>query len=205
MYRSNLPGYRHAPIRAAAVAAVLATACAGCAASTRTAAISTPAAAASAAASTATGPRGAASVGEISITDAYIPQPATADVAAAYFTVTEHGGQGDVLLSAASLPASQASLMQETQAGSAAESMTAMPHGLAIPAKGAVVLGPDGYHLMLTDPASPLTAGGSVTLTLRFQQAGSVTFKVPVTSLLSDAVTSPEPTSATDMANMPGM
>ena len=171
--------------------------------STRTAAISTPAAATSAAAST--GPRGAASVGEISITDAYIPQPATADVAAAYFTVTEHGGQGDVLLSAASVPASQTSLMQETQTGSAAESMTAMPHGLAIPAKGAVVLGPGGYHLMLTDPASPLTAGGSVTLTLRFQQAGSVTFKVPVTSLLSDAVTSPEPTSATGMANMPGV
>ena len=204
MHRSTLPGHRHAPIRAAAVAAVLALACAGCSASTRTAAISTSVATASAS-TTATGPRGAATVGEISITDAYIPQPATADVAAAYFTVTEHGGQGDVLLSATSVPASQASLMQETQAGSAAESMTALPHGLAIPAKGAVVLGPGGYHLMLTDPASPLTAGGSVTLTLRFQQAGIVTFKVPVTSLLSDAVTSPEPSSATDMANMPGM
>jgi hypothetical protein len=44
---------------------------------------------------------------------------------------------------------------------------------------------------MLTDPASPLTAGGTVALTLRFKDAGTVTFKVPVTSLLSDALTSP--------------
>jgi copper(I)-binding protein len=205
MFRSTLPGYRHARIRAAAAAtaAVLTVACAGCAASSShsAAAAATPTAGAAAA----TGPRGSASVGEISITDAYIPQPATADVAAAYFTVAEHGAEGDVLLSAASVPASQASLMQESTTGSAAESMTTLPHGLAIPAQGAVVLGPGGYHLMLVDPASPLTAGGSVTLTLRFQRAGSVTFKVPVTSLLSDAVTSPAPSEAAGMGNMPGM
>ena len=202
MFRPTLPGYRHAAIRAAAAGAALAVACAGCSASSRTAATATPATTppTSTSTSAAAGPRGAASVGEISVTDAYIPQPATADVAAAYFTVTEHGGRGDVLLSAASVPASQASLMQESQVGSAAESMTTLPHGLAIPAQGAVVLGPGGYHLMLTDPASPLTAGGSVTLTLRFQRAGSVTFKVPVTSLLSDAVTSPA-----SMGDMPGM
>ena len=205
MFRSTLPGYRHAVIRAAAAGAALAVACAGCSASSRTAATATPATTAPTSTSAAAGPRGAASVGEISITDAYIPQPATADVAAAYFTVTEHGGRGDVLLSAASVPASQASLMQESQVGSAAESMTVLPHGLAIPAQGAVVLGPGGYHLMLADPASPLTAGGSVTLTLRFQRAGSVTFKVPVTSLLSDAVTSPGPSSGAGMGDMPGM
>jgi copper(I)-binding protein len=58
---------------------------------------------------------------------------------------------------------------------------------------------------MLTDPATRLTAGGSVTLTLRFQHAGTVTLKVPVTSLLSDAVTSPEPSAGAGMGDMPGM
>ena len=160
----------------------------------------------STATSAASGPRGSASVGDISITGAYIPQPATPSVAAAYFTVTESGSQSDVLLSATSNPSSQASLMQETSSGADAGTMTNITGGLTIPAKGAVDLGPGGYHLMLTNPASPLTAGGSVALTLRFEHAGSVTLKVPVTSLLSDALTgSPAPSASSSMANMPGM
>ena len=158
------------------------------------------------AAKTAAAPRGSASLGTLTIADAYIPQPAARDVAAAYFTVTEHGGQGDVLLSASSVPASQATLMQESSAGAAAETMTDVPHGLAIPAQTSVALGPGGYHLMLTDPASPLTAGGTVSLTLHFQHAGTVTLRVPVTSLLSDALTSSAGASATaGTTDMPGM
>jgi periplasmic copper chaperone A len=162
-------------------------------------------------AAVASGPRGSTTVGHIKITGAYIPQPATPSVAAAYFTITETGPQGDVLLSAASVPASQASLMQESDStGANAGTMTDLTGGLAIPADGAVALGPGGYHLMLTNPASPLTAGGSVALTLHFKDAGAVTFEVPVTSLLSDALTSsssstPTPTSGSGMAGMPGM
>jgi copper(I)-binding protein len=135
------------------------------------------------------GPRGSASVGEIKITDAYIPQPASPDVATAYFTVTDVGSKGDVLLSATSKPASQASLMQESAAGANADTMTDITGGLSIPAKGAVELGPGGYHLMLTNPASTLKAGETVVLVLRFKNSGTVTLKVPVTSLLSDAQT----------------
>ena len=222
MFRSTMPGFGHPPhhppgsrgrrrVTFAAVgvagSAVLAFCCAGCAASAASAAPTAAATgtATAAAAAASAGPRGSASVGPITVTDAYIPQPATPDVAAAYFTVTEHGGQGDVLLSASSVPASQAALMQESQAGQGAESMTTLPHGLPIPAQTSVVLGPGGYHLMLTDPAVRLTAGGSVTLTLRFQHAGSVTFRVPVTSLLSDAVTAPETSTSPGMGSMPGM
>ena len=137
----------------------------------------------------ASGPRGSASVGEIKITDAYIPQPASPDVAAAYFTVTDAGSTGDVLLSASSKPASQAALMQESETGANAGVMTNIAGGLSIPAGGAVELGPGGYHLMLTDPATVLKAGQTVVLDLRFKNSGSVTVKVPVTSLLSDAQT----------------
>jgi copper(I)-binding protein len=42
---------------------------------------------------------------------------------------------------------------------------------------------------MLTNPVSPLKAGESVELNLRFEHSGTVTIKVPVTSLLSDAQT----------------
>jgi copper(I)-binding protein len=163
-----------------ALIAVTTAACASPATSPRVAAATTAAVSA---------PRGSASLGEIKITDAYIPQPASPDVATAYFTVTDVGSKGDVLLSATSKPASQASLMQESAAGANADTMTDITGGLSIPAKGAVELGPGGYHLMLTNPASTLKAGETVVLALRFKNSGTVTLKVPVTSLLSDAQT----------------
>lgn len=209
MHRFTLPENEHRPPAtrlavAGTVCALITVAAAACSASSKTTAA---ASATSPSAAVASGPRGSASVGHIEITGAYIPQPATPSVAAAYFTVTETGSQGDVLLSATSVPASQTSLMQETSSGANAGTMTDLTSGLAIPADGAVSLGPGGYHLMLTDPASPLTAGGSVALTLRFKDAGTVTLKVPVTSLLSDALTSPTSTTTTGsgMADMPGM
>ena len=192
----------------AALCALTAAAGTGCAATTTSAATTPTTSAATSvttAATAAAGPRGSASLGQITVADAYIPQPASPDVAAAYFTVTEHGGQGDVLLSASSVPASRAALMQESTTGSAAETMTDLPHGLAIPAQTSVALGPGGYHLMLTDPAAPLVAGATVALTLRFQHAGTVTFKVPVTSLLSDALTSSAPPADAGATDMPGM
>ncbi|HET9167989.1 MAG TPA: copper chaperone PCu(A)C [Actinospica sp.] len=154
-----------------------------------TAACASPASTAHPPAAKQVGPRGSAGVGEIKITDAYIPQPASPDVAAAYFTVTDGGSVGDVLLSASSKPASQASLMQEAETGADAGVMTDIPGGLSIPAGGAVELGPGGYHLMLTNPAAVLKAGQTVVLDLRFKNSGTVTLKVPVTSLLSDAQT----------------
>lgn len=210
MYRFTLPGNGHhaSATRLAAagiLCALIAVAASAC--SSSASAKTVAASASSSSAAIASGPRGSASVGHIKITGAYIPQPATPSVAAAYFTVTETGSQGDVLLSATSIPTSQASLMQETESGANAGTMTDITGGLAIPANGAVDLGPGGYHLMLTNPASPLTAGGSVTLTLRFKHAGTVTLEVPVTSLLSDALTSPTstPSTGSGMANMPGM
>lgn len=211
MYRFTLPGNGrdgHRPataprlvFAAGALCALIGAAASACSSS---ASHTSPTSSPSASAAAASGLRGSASVGHIKITDAYIPQPATPSVAAAYFTVTETGSQGDVLLAATSVPASQASLMQESDSGVNAGTMSDLTSGLAIPAKGAVVLGPGGYHLMLTNPASPLTAGGSVALTLRFKDAGTVTLKVPVTSLLSDALTS-DPSTASGMADMPGM
>ena len=227
MHRFTLPGNGRIPAAsrlaaAGTLCALIAIAASACSSSKssadkRSAASDT---ASSGAAVTETGPRGSASVGHIKITGAYIPQPATPSVATAYFTVTETGSQGDVLLSAASVPASQAMLMQESETGANAGDMTNIAGGLAIPAEGAVALGPGGYHLMLTDPASPLVAGGSVALTLHFKDAGTVTVKVPITSLLSDALTSPTTTGPTapsaastsstsstgsGMADMPGM
>ena len=141
---------------------------------------------------------GHATAGDITVTDAYIPQPASSDVAVAYFTVSDTGAHADVLLSATTDPSSQATLMREVSTGANAGTMLGLNGGLAIPAHGSVTLAPGGYHLMLTDPAARLLAGGHVTVTLVLRDAGTVRVDVPVTSLTSDAQTGAMP-------SMPGM
>lgn len=116
-------------------------------------------------------PRGSAAAGSIRITGAYLPQPATPDVAAVYFTVADIGDQPDVLVSAVSTPGAQVSLMSESATGGA-ETMTPLSGGLPVPTYGRVTLDPGGYHLMLTNPATPLKQGDTVTLALRFEHAG---------------------------------
>jgi copper(I)-binding protein len=137
--------------------------------------------------------------GHIQVTGAYIPQPASRDVAVAYFTLTDTGASGDVLLSASTDPASQPMVMRESGSGMNADTMLPVTGGLPVPAHGSVTLAPGGYHLMLSDPTVKLSAGAQVIVTLRLRDAGLITVQVPVTSLNSDAQT----TAATP--SMPGM
>jgi copper(I)-binding protein len=215
MMRFTLPGFRAPHARtglvggACATVALAATACSSTTPSDHSVsdghAGSVTISASTVAPTASPSPRGSATAGSIRITGAYLPQPATADVAAAYFTIADTGDQADTLISATSAPAAQAMLMTESTAGGA-ESMTALTGGLPIPAHGQVTLTPGGYHLMLTDPATPLEQGGTVVLTLHFEHAGTVTLKVPVTSLLSDALAGPAPTGgASSTAGTPGM
>lgn len=196
-------GPRTRAVVAAGVCAVAVLAAAGCSSASSSGA--SDAAGHASPASSSPSPRGSAAAGSIRVTGAYVPQPATPDVAAVYFTIADIGDQADTLISATSTPAALASLMSESTAGGA-ESMTPLTDGLAIPAHGQVTLAPDGYHLMLTNPAIALKQGETVTLSLRFERAGTVTLKVPVTSLLSDAMTGQTATAgASSMAGMPGM
>jgi copper(I)-binding protein len=49
-----------------------------------------------------------------------------------------------------------------------------------IPANSSVELKPGGLHLMFMDIKTPLKAGESVAVKLKFQKAGEVEIKVPV-------------------------
>ncbi len=136
---------------------------------------------------------GHAASGGIEVTGAYIPQPASPDVAVAYFTLTDTGARGDLLLSASTDPASQAMVMRDASSGANAGTMVNVTGGLPVPAHGSVTLAPGGYHLMLTHPAAHLLAGGHVTVTLLLRDAGALRVQVPVTSLTSDAQNAPMP------------
>lgn len=109
--------------------------------------------------------------GDVMIDNAFAFEPITAASGAAYFTVHNHGTAVDTILEATSPVAKGASFHGSN-----------MGHlmALEIPAGGTVELKPGGTHLMLTDFSPPPAAGDSLSLTLKFAHAGTVTLKLPV-------------------------
>lgn len=122
---------------------------------------------------------GHATIGDLSITRAYIPEPATPSLAAAYFTVTD-AGAADRLVSIQSSEFGSATLHRYASSGNGLEEMIALPRGAVVPAHGQLVLTPGSYHLMLQGPGRPLRKGTVAHLTLHFVHAGAVTLTVPV-------------------------
>ena len=115
-----------------------------------------------------------ARIGSLQITGAYVPAPASPDVAAAYFSVTNRGSTSDTLTSVLSDVSTQTGL--HTYAGS-----TMVPlRSLAIPAGKIARLLVGGTHLMIESPTRALAAGQTVRLTLTFASAGAVVVMAPV-------------------------
>jgi copper(I)-binding protein len=117
-------------------------------------------------------------VGALTVVNAFLPQPASPDVAAIYFTVKNAGGRPDALVSVASAAASSSMLMTENQNGT-----MGMLRSLQIPAHGRASLVPGRDHLMLEQPRGTLRVGQHVLVTLRFRRAGTLTVSVPVVPL----------------------
>ena len=149
---------------------------------------STPGAAA---ASTAPAPPvNGTTVGDLTVYDAYIRQPASPDVAAAYLTVRNDGKSADRLSSAYCGAAGKTSVHADSAAMQAGEEAASTP--LPVPANGTVSLSPAKGHIMLEDLTGTLRAGDTVSLLLRFDKAGQVLLDVPVIS-----ITAPAPGGAT--------
>ncbi|MCW2525804.1 MAG: hypothetical protein JWM76_664 [Pseudonocardiales bacterium] len=134
---------------------------------------------------------GRASLADLDITGAIVPAPASPDVAAAYFTITNHGSTADDLVSVTSDVSTDTGL--HTYSGS---TMVALPRLTVGPGKTAR-LAVGSYHVMIMNPTRTLTAGQTVVLGLRFTHAGTVQVTAPVV-----ATTGPQDD---DMASMPGM
>ena len=131
-----------------------------------------------------------ARVGPLRITDGYLPQPASPDVAAAYLTVSNTGRTEDRLLRVSSAAAGRVTPMTETDhggTGSMAELAT-----VRIPAHGSFRFTPGHAHLMFEQRHGALREGDTVLLTLIFAHAGAVRLRVPVV-----AVTGPAPAGST--------
>lgn len=116
-------------------------------------------------------PSARAQVGDLLIDHAFAFEPITAASGAAYFRIHNGGTVADTVLEASS-PAAKAASFHGSN----------MAHldVLEIPAGGEVELKPGATHLMLTDFGDAPKAGDSLTVTLRFARAGSVTLRLPI-------------------------
>lgn len=113
----------------------------------------------------------------IEIRDAYIPEPASPDVAAAYFTVANGGDEADTLQSVRTPAAGE--VMMHRNTGGRMEMVTE----LRVPAHGDLTFSRGELHVMLDRPTRPLRVGDSVELVVHFAAAGDVRVEVPVRPL----------------------
>jgi periplasmic copper chaperone A len=127
----------------------------------------------------------------IVVTGAYIRQPSSPDVAAAYFTVYNTTKVADTLLSADTGAGEEATLHSETNG-----SMTITPNGVVIPAHGSVVFKPTTGHVMIQKLYGALLPGQTVDIELDFANAGQVIVVAPVIGIYAAAPTGAAATSA---------
>jgi periplasmic copper chaperone A len=122
-----------------------------------------PAAALMAALAGLTGCSAAAHTGpELKVSGAYVPQPALADMAAGYLTVTNTGDTAATLTSVTSDLAGDITMHTTRN-----DRMTEV-NSFTVPAGGRLTLGLGGSHLMLTDLAHRPVVGDAVALELHF-------------------------------------
>lgn len=119
---------------------------------------------------------GAATAGQITVSDARVPVPAGPN-GAAYMTITADGA-ADRLIGAETTIAERAEL-HESSMRDGAMSMRQVD-GIDIPAGGDAVLEPGGFHLMLVGVTRELAVGDTVDITLTFEGAGDQTVSAEV-------------------------
>jgi copper(I)-binding protein len=127
----------------------------------------------------ASGGIGGAATDPIVVSGAYVREPASPDVAAAYFTVYNTTGTDDTLTSVATGAGESASLMTEDAGGGMQELAT----GLRIPAHSSGTLKPGKGHVMIEHLVGPLRPGQYVNLELDFANAGPVNVSAPVIAI----------------------
>ncbi|WP_431043172.1 copper chaperone PCu(A)C [Streptomyces sp. P1-3] len=114
-----------------------------------------------------TGPR-------LSVSGAYLPQPAMPDMAAGFLTVRNTGGAADELTSVTT-PLSDDVTLHATEG-------TRMRHvaTMKVPAGGELKLASGGSHLMLGKLSHKPKVGEKVRFTLHFAASGPIEVEVPV-------------------------
>ncbi len=126
-------------------------------------------------------PGGAARVGDIAVTGAWIPAPPPGSPAALYLTIANLGTSADTLTGLSTTLAAEATLHRMTTVGG----MTRMEPlaNLPLPGGDTVRLLPGAFHGMFSEPdRARFQPGATVGVRLVFARAGAVDVAVPVRS-----------------------
>lgn len=128
-------------------------------------------------------PGGEATVGDITVTDAWVRQPADGQTASvAYGTITNNG-DSDITLVGGSVALGATVGIHETLTGDdGVMQMQEREDGFVIAAGGTLQLEPGGPHLMMLD-TDPADFVDSVDLTLIFDDGTEITVMAPVRSI----------------------
>ncbi|MQY35754.1 hypothetical protein SRB17_37460 [Streptomyces sp. RB17] len=113
---------------------------------------------------------------ELSVSGPYMPQPVSADMAAGFLTVINHGAAADELTAVTSDAAGQVT-MHSNMGGAMQEKSS-----FAIPARGQLVFKSGGNHLMFEKLKRKPKQGQTVTVKLTFAKSGLLTVEMPVKS-----------------------
>lgn len=120
-------------------------------------------------------------VGDLTVSNVYIRQPASPEVAAAYLSVRNAGAEADSLESAYCGAAEKTTLHGLP---GVVEPGAHQPSGpIPVPANGTVTLAPGRGHIMLEGLTGTLRPGDKVSLLLRFARAGQVLVEAPVIAI----------------------
>jgi copper(I)-binding protein len=126
---------------------------------------------------------GEATVGDISVTDAWVRQPAEGQTASAAYGTITNNGDTDITLIAGSVPFDATVEIHETlMDDTGTMSMQEREDGFVIPAGSTFVLEPGGPHVMMLD-IDPADFVGAVDVTMIFDDGTELTVTAPVRAL----------------------
>jgi periplasmic copper chaperone A len=128
-------------------------------------------------------PGGEATVGDITVTDVWVRQPAEGQTASAAYGTITNDGDDDVTLVGGSVPFDATVEIHETLMGDdGAMQMQEREDGFVIAAGESFVLEPGGPHIMLLD-IDPADFVGEIDITMIFDDGTELTVSAPVRSL----------------------
>jgi periplasmic copper chaperone A len=126
---------------------------------------------------------GKATVGDITVTGAWVREPAEGQTLSAGYGTITNNGDTDVTLIGGSVPFdATVEIHETTTAADGTMQMQEVPEGFVVPAGGSFTLEPGGPHMMLID-IDPADITGTVELTMIFDDGTEVPVGAPVKQL----------------------
>ena len=101
--------------------------------------------------------------------------------AAGYFTLRNDSAETRALTGAQSPACGMLMLHRSVHEGG--QERMIMVKDVPVPAHGAAIFSPGGYHLMCMSPTKAVTPGQSVPVTLKFDNGGTITASFPVRNM----------------------